>query len=137
MGYPQMPVGNRSTCRNKVLGSVNDTPAATLVYRLPAHSVPTICPQLQITPMNYSDGFSQLDGVLDLWTRPEIEFESHRGHQNCICGSRHGSAPHRRGLPTYFQTRSAVMSISIQPWHGPLKMSVCMTPASVPLAWGV
>jgi hypothetical protein len=41
------------------------------------------------------------------------------------------------GLPTYFQTRSAVMSISIQPWHGPLKMSVCMTPASVPLAWGV
>jgi hypothetical protein len=41
------------------------------------------------------------------------------------------------GLPTYFQTRWAVMSISIQPWHGPLKMSVCMTPASVPLAWGV
>jgi hypothetical protein len=80
VGYPQMPVGNRSTCRNKVLGRVNDTPAATLVYRLPAHSVPTICPQLQITPVNYSDGFSQLDGVLDLWTRPEIEFESHRGH---------------------------------------------------------
>jgi hypothetical protein len=30
--------------------------------------------------------------------------------------------------------RSAVMSISIQPWHGPREMSVCMTPLSVPLA---
>ena len=42
-----------------------------------------------------------------------------------------------RGTRTYFQTCSAVMSISIQPWHGPLKMSVCMTPARVPLVWGV
>jgi hypothetical protein len=56
-----------------------------------------------------------------------------------VC-ERHALWPHnemRWDLPTYFQTRSAVMSISIQPWHGPLKMSVCMTPASVPLAWGV
>jgi hypothetical protein len=59
VGYPQMPVGNRSTCRNKVLGRVNDNPAAALVYRLPAHSVPTICPQLQITLVNCSDDFSQ------------------------------------------------------------------------------
>ena len=57
-------------------------------------------------------------------------------------------ALHRRGKkdlctkmigydPNTGHARSAVMSISIQPWHGPVKMSVCMTPASVPLAWGV
>jgi hypothetical protein len=44
-------------------------------------------------------------------------------------------APYRSYL--YRHARSAVMSISIQPWHGPLKMSVCITPASVPFASGV
>ena len=79
MGYPQMLVGNRSTCRNKVLGRVNDTPAAALVYRLPAPSVPIICPQLQITPLNYSDEFPLLKGVSTPLGGPGIEFESHRG----------------------------------------------------------
>jgi hypothetical protein len=29
-----------------------------------AHAVPTFCPQLQITSVNYRDVFSQLDGVM-------------------------------------------------------------------------
>ena len=35
------------------------------------------------------------------------------------------------------RARWAVMFISMVPLHGPLAISVCMTPASVPSAWGV
>jgi hypothetical protein len=33
--------------------------------------------------------------------------------------------------------RTAVMFISIVPWHAPLKISVCMVPESDPSGWGV
>ncbi len=33
--------------------------------------------------------------------------------------------------------RTAVMSMSIVPWHAPLKISVCMVPESDPSGWGV
>ena len=58
---------------------------------------------------------------------------------------RRGAGDHRRddrmdrpahGVADRY-ARSAVMCISTVPWHGPLKISVCMTPASVPSAWGV
>jgi hypothetical protein len=37
----------------------------------------------------------------------------------------------------YLHTRSAVICMSIVPWHAPLKISVCIVPESDPSGWGV
>jgi hypothetical protein len=86
-----------------------------------------------------ADGIVPLHGGVEPVGREDDWYKVARGVSYDICydSLRRNRSVHPSGLPTYCQTRSAVMSISIQPWHGPLKMSVCMTPASVPLAWGV
>ncbi len=43
----------------------------------------------------------------------------------------------RGGLAKHFHTRSALISMSIVPWHAPLKISVCIVPDSDPSDWGV